>query len=96
VKELLISPGEKHSALGEREAGAAKHRALEHFQPINGSFDRAGAPSQFAPRTYGVVIVAQTRRKAAEWLEGTGRRLVEPVVERSRIAPPNERCEAVR
>src|SRR6266571_3893871 len=79
---LLRPAGGQHEAATEEiEARAAKHLALEHFQTVDVSLDRAATPGERHTRFDRRVLLVQPQGKASQGLQRTGGRALQPGIE---------------
>src|SRR6266446_4983679 len=80
---LYLPPSwDQHEAAAEEiEACPAKHLALQHFQALDMPLHRARTPGQRHPSFDRLVVLLQPCGEAAQGLQRTGSRTLEPGIE---------------
>jgi hypothetical protein len=82
--------GQEKTPLEQIKAGAAEHLALEHFQTIDVTLDRAGTPREGHAGFDRVVVVAQPFRKALQGHARVLRRPCQPRIQMVRLSLAHE------
>lgn len=82
----------KDAAVQEFETGSAVHGALDGFQSIDSSLDRAGRPGCLQRRPHGRQILSESGREALQRCPDSGR---QPIVEGAHPLLAHQRSEAV-
>src|SRR5439155_16236054 len=80
----------QEAVLQEIEVGAAKHLTLQHLETIDMTLDRPATPGQRDPGFDGLVVVIQPRGEAAQGLQRTAGRALQPGIELRRLPLAHE------
>jgi hypothetical protein len=91
-----VSRGQQEAAAQEIEARSAKHLALEHFEAVDMSLDRARIPGQRHPGFDRLVILAEPCREASHGVHRTCGGALQPGIEAFRLPLADETREILR